>query len=191
MTPWTAARQASLSITSSWSLHKLMSIKSVMLSNHLILYRPLLLLMEKPKLWLYGLWGQSDVFVFTILSRFVKAFPPRSKCLLVLWLQSPSTVILEPKKIKSAPVSTFSPSICHEVMGLNAMILVFWMLSFKPVFSLSSFTFIKRLFSAYLLSAIRVISSAIWGCWYFSQQPWFQLVIHVALHFAWYNLHIS
>ena len=135
--------------------------------------------------------GQSDVFVFTILSRFVKAFPPRSKCLLVLWLQSPSTVILEPKKIKSAPVSTFSPSICHEVMGLNAMILVFWMLSFKPVFSLSSFTFIKRLFSACLLSAIRVISSAIWGCWYFSQQPWFQLVIHLALHFAWCTLYIS
>ena len=70
------------------------------------------------------------------------------------------TVILEPKKIKSVTVSTISPSICHEVMGLDAMILVFWMLSFKPTFSLSSFTFIKRLFSSSLLSGIRVVSSA-------------------------------
>ena len=62
---------------------------------------------------------------------------PRSKCLLILCLPSLSTVILEPKKIKSATVSTCSPSICHEVMGLDAMILVFWMLSFKSVFSLS------------------------------------------------------
>ena len=54
----------------------------------------------------------------------------------------------------------FSPSICHEVMGPDAMILVFWMLSFKPTFSLSSFTFIKRLFSSSSLSAIRVVSSA-------------------------------
>jgi len=58
-------------------------------------------------------------------------FLPRSRHLLILWLQSLSTVILEPKKIKSVTVSTFSPSICHEVMGLDAMILVFWMLSFK------------------------------------------------------------
>ena len=56
----------------------------------------------------------------------------------------------------------FSPSICHEVMGLDAMILVFWMLSFKPVFSLSSFTFIKRLFSFFSLYAIRVVLSAYW-----------------------------
>ena len=64
-----------------------------------------------------------------------------------------------PPKIKSATVSTVSPSICHEVMGLDAMILVFWMLSCKPTFSLSSFTLIKRLFSS-SLSAIRVLSSA-------------------------------
>ena len=69
-------------------------------------------------------------------------------------------VILEPRKIKSATVSTVSPSICHEVMGLDAMILVFWMLSFKPTFSLSTFTFVKRVFSSSLLSPIRVVSSA-------------------------------
>ena len=83
--------------------------------------------------------------LFNMLSRLVITFLPRSKCLLISWLQSPSAVILEPKKIKSATVSTFSSSICHEVMGPDAMILVFWMLSLKPTFSLSSFTFIKKL----------------------------------------------
>ena len=90
----------------------------------------------------------------------VITFLPRRKRLLISWLQSPSTVILEPPKIKSVTVSMVSPSICHEVMGPNAMVLVFWMLSFKPTFSLSSFTFIKRFFSSSSLSAIRVVSSA-------------------------------
>ena len=69
-------------------------------------------------------------------------------------------MILKPKEMKSAIVSTVPPFICHEVMGLDAMILVFWMLSFKRTFSLSSYTFIKRLFSSSSLSAIRVVSSA-------------------------------
>ena len=76
--------------------------------------------------------------------RFVTAFLLRSKCLLISWLQSPSSVLLELKKIKSFTVSIVSPSICHEVMGPDTKILVFWMSSFKPAFSLSSFTFIKR-----------------------------------------------
>ena len=63
-------------------------------------------------------------------------------------------------KIKSATVSTVSPSFSHEVIGPDAMIIVFWMLSYKPTFSLSSFTLIKRLFSSSSLSAIRVVSSA-------------------------------
>ena len=63
--------------------------------------------------------------LFNMLSRFVTAFLPRSKRLLISWLQSPSAVILKPKKIKSVTVSIVSPSICHEVMGLDAMILVF------------------------------------------------------------------
>ena len=75
-------------------------------------------------------------------------------------MAAPSAVILEPKKIKSVTVSIVSPHICHEAMGPDAMILVFWMLSFKPAFSLSSFTFIKKLFSSSSLSAIRVVSSA-------------------------------
>ena len=79
---------------------------------------------------------------------------------LISWLQSPSAVVLEPKKLKSVTVSIVPPSICHEVMGPDAMIFVFWMLSFKPVFSLSSFTFFKRLFSSSLLYAIRVVLPA-------------------------------
>ena len=86
----------------------------------------------------------------------VIAFLPRSKHLLISWLQSPSAVILEPKKIKSLTVSIVSLSICHEVMGPDAMMLVFLMLSFKLAFSLSSFTFIKRLFSSASHSAIKV-----------------------------------
>ena len=64
--------------------------------------------------------------LFNMLSRLVIIFLPRSKHLLISWLQSPSAVILEPKKVKSATVSTVSPSLYHEVMGLDAMILVFW-----------------------------------------------------------------
>ena len=95
-----------------------------------------------------------------MLSRWVITFLPWSKRLWISWLQSPSTVILEPPKIKSVTVSTVSPSICHEVMGPDALILVFWMLSFKPTFWLSSFSFIKRLFISSSLSTKRVVSSA-------------------------------
>ena len=234
-TPWTTACEAFLSITNSQSLPKLMSIESVMPSNHLTLCHPLLLLpsvfpnirvfsnesalcIRWPKYWSFSFnislsiehsglisfkmdwldflavqgtpknllqhqsWKASilrhSVFfivqlshpymttgktialtrrtlvdkvmslLFNMLSKLVITFLPRSKCLLISWLQLPSAVILEPKTIKSATVSTVSPSICHEVMGPDAMIFVFWMLSFKPTFSVSSFTFIKRLFSS-------------------------------------------
>ena len=76
------------------------------------------------------------------------------------WLQSPSAVILELKKLDSVTVSIVSPSIYREVMKPAALILVFLMLNFKPAFSLSSFTFIKRLFSSSLLSDRRVVSFA-------------------------------
>ena len=84
--------------------------------------------------------------LLNVLSRLVITFLPRSNRLLISWLQSPSAVILEPRKIKSGTVSTVSPSTCHEVMGPDAMILVFWKLSFKPAFSLSSFTLIEKFF---------------------------------------------
>ena len=236
VTPWIVACQASLSITNSQSLFKLMSIELVMSSNHLILCHPLLLLppilpsirvfssesalpMRWPKYWSFSfsispsnehpgliafrmnwldllavqgtlksllqhhsakapiLWhsafftvqlshpymttgktialtrhtflGKVMSLLFNMLSRLVITFLPRSKCLLIPWLQSPSAVISEPKIIKSDTVSTLSPSISPEVMAPDAMILVFWMLSLSQLFhsplSLSSRGFLVPL----------------------------------------------
>ena len=103
--------------------------------------------------------GKVMSLLFNMLSRLVVAFLLRSKWLLISWLQSPSAVILEPQKIKSVTVSIVFLSMCHKVMGPDAMIFIFWMLSFKSAFSLSPFTFIKRLFNSFL-SAERVVSSA-------------------------------
>ena len=69
--------------------------------------------------------GKVMSLLFNVLSRFVIAFLQRSKYLLISWLQSPSAVILEPKKIKTLAISVVSPSICHEVMGPDALIFVF------------------------------------------------------------------
>ena len=74
---------------------------------------------------LMDLVGKVMYLLFNTLSRLVIAFLPRSKCLLISWRQSPSAVILEPTKIKFVTVSTFPPSICHEVMGPDAMIFIF------------------------------------------------------------------
>ena len=211
-TPWTAACQASLSITNSQSLLKLMSIMSAMPSNHLILYHPLLLLpsifpsirvfsnesvlcIRRPNYWSFSFsispsneysglisfrmdWldlldvqkilknllqhhsSKASIFqhsaffivqlshpymttgktialtrqtfvgkvmslLFNMLYRLVIVFLPRSKRLLISWLQSPSAVIFKHKKIKSLTVSIVSPSVCHEVMGPDALILSF------------------------------------------------------------------
>ena len=106
--------------------------------------------------------GKVMSLLYNMLSRLVITFLPRSKHLLISWLQWPCVVILELPKVKFLTVSIVSPSICREVMGPDAMILIFCMLNFKPTFSLSSFTFIKRIFGSSLLSAIRVVSSAYW-----------------------------
>ena len=252
-TPWTAAWQASLSITSSQSLLKLISIEAVMPSNYLIppqllqsfqasgffffffspsesvfhiswskywsfsfristsneysrlisfsmdwldlfafqgtlksllqhhsskasviqrsaffivqLSHPYMTTGKTITLTRWTLVGRVMSWLFNMLSRLVIAFLPRSKCLLVSWLQSPSAVILDPPPThthtnKITHCFHYFPSVCHDMMRPDAMILVFWMLSFKPVFSLSSFTFIKILFSSSLLSAISVVSSA-------------------------------
>ena len=98
--------------------------------------------------------------ILNALSRFVIAFLSKSKQLLISWLTSLSTVIVETKKIKSITTFTFSLSICHEMMRPNDINFFFLMLSFKPAFSLSSFTFIKRFFTSSSLSAIRMVSSA-------------------------------
>ena len=103
--------------------------------------------------------GKVIFVFFNMLSRLVTNFLPRSKRLLISWLPSLSAVVLEPPIIKSVSVSSVSPSICHEVMGPDAMTLVFQMLSFNMNFLLSSFTIIKR-FSSSSLSAVRMGSSA-------------------------------
>ena len=118
-------------------------------------------------IWIFV--GKIMSLLFNMLSRFVIASLPRSKCLLISWLESASTVILEPKKRKSEKRKKkichcfhffFFHSICHEVVGPDAMILVFQMLSFKPTFPLSYLTLIKRLFSSSSLSSMRAVSSA-------------------------------
>ena len=108
--------------------------------------------------------GKVMSLLFNMLSRFVITFLPRSKCLLIPWLQSLSTVILEPKKIQPVPVSIVSPSVCHEVMGWSLWTKMPWSLFFEcwvlsQLFHFS-FIFIKWLFRFSLLSAIRVVSSA-------------------------------
>ena len=100
--------------------------------------------------------GKIMSLLFNILSKLVIAFLPSSKRLLISWPQSPSAVIFENKVSHYFIVS---PSVCHEMMGLDAKIFVFLMLSFKPAFSCSSFSFIRKLFSSSLF-AIKVVSCA-------------------------------
>ena len=123
-----------------------------------------------------------------MLSRLVVTFLPRNKRLLFPWLQSPSAVILESKEI-----------VCHHFHrfliylpwsgGKDALILLFWMLSFKPTFSFSSFTFIKRHFSSSSLSAIRVVSSAYLRLLIFLPAILILACVHTAWHFTWCTLH--
>ena len=105
--------------------------------------------LEKHSFYYMDLCQQSDVSALNMLSRFIIPFLPRSKCLLILWLQSLSAVIWECKKIKSLTVSIVSPSVCHEVMGQDAMTLFCecWVLSqvFHPPLSSSSRGFLGPL----------------------------------------------
>ena len=126
--------------------------------------------------------------LFNMLSRLVIAFLPWSKRLLISWLQSLSTVILEPPQNK---VSHCYPIYLTRSDGTGCHDLCFWMLSFRPTFSFSSFPFIKRIFSSSSLSAIRVVSSAYLRLLTFLPQSWFQLLLHPAQHFSWCTLHIS
>ena len=114
---------------------QLRSINSLVLS---FLYSPILTHTSGKTIALTRrtLVGKVMSLLLNILSRLVITFLPRSKLLFISWLQSPLAVILEPPKIKSATVSTVSPSICHEVKGPDPMILVLWIVSLKPDFSL-------------------------------------------------------
>ena len=133
--------------------------------------------------------GKVMSLPFNMLLRLDITFLPRSKHLLISWLQSPSTVILEPPKIVWHCFHCFP--ICYKVMGPGAMILVFWMLSFKPTFSLSSLTFIKRLFSSSSLSAVRVVSSAYLRLLLFLPAILIPACASSSPVFLWCTLHIS
>ena len=119
-------------------------------------------------------WTFVGKVMSLLFNKLAIAFLPRSKHLLISWLQSLSTVILEPPQNKVYHCYHCFPISLPWSDGLDSMILAFWMLSFKPSFSLSSFTFIKRLFSSSSFSVLRVVPSAYLGPW----QSWFQLVLH-------------
>ena len=122
--------------------------------------------------------------LFSRLFRFIIAFLPRSKYLLISWLQSPSSVILEPKKLKSVTISIYSPSLCHEVMKPDTMILVFecWVLS--QLFFLSSLPLSRGFLVPLHFLPLEWCYLYIWVSCYFSWKSWFQLVSHSAWHFA-------
>ena len=113
--------------------------------------------------------GKAMCLLFNMHSRFVIALLPRSTCLNFM----AAAIVCSDcgaQENKVCHCFRFSPSVCHEVMGLNAVILVFWMLNFKPGLSLSSFALIKRLHSSSPLSAIRVVSFAYLRLLIFSRQ---------------------
>ena len=125
--------------------------------------------------------------LLNMLSRFVIAFLPRSKHFLISWLQSPSSVILEPKERKSH-CFYFSPFYLPWNDGTRCHIFIFWMLSFKPTFLLSSFTLINRLFSSSSLSAIRVVLSAYLRLLIFLPAVLIPACDSSAQHFTWCTL---
>ena len=121
---------------------------------------------------------------------FVIVFLPRSKCLNFMAAVTAHSDF-GAQENKMCHSFYFSPSIFHEVMELDAMILVFWMLSFKPAFSLSSFTFIKRHFSSSSLSPIIVVLSAYLRLLIILSAVLISALLHPVWHFAWCTLHIS
>ena len=129
--------------------------------------------------------------LFNMLSRFVITFLPRSRHLLISWLQSPSAMVLEPKKIKICYCFHFSPSICHKVMGPDAMILVFCMLSFKPGFSLTSHVVA---FIIHLISKV-VLFMLIASCFHspvmvqpFLHLPFYTFDVTVCLFYVYFHV---
>ena len=127
---------------------------------------------------------------FLIYCLFFIVFLPRSKNLLISWLQSPSAVILDPKKIVCL-CFYFFPSICHEMREPDAIIFIFWMLRFKPTFCSPLPPSSRGSLVPLHFLPLGWCHLHIWGYWCFSRQSWFQLVLHPAQHFAWCPLHRS
>ena len=211
-----------------------MSNESVMLSDHLILCHPLLLLLSIfpsnkvfsnesallitwPTYWSFSISPSSeysglisfriDWFDLLAVQRALKSLLQHHslkasisrpsafsvvqlshQCVFLSWLQSPSTMILESKKRKLLLLPLFPPSICREVMGSDATVLVFRMWSFKPAFALSSFTLIKRLLSSSSLSATRVVQPHIWVYWYYRWVVIFPSPLHSTVGNKWGNI---
>ena len=143
MTPWTTSHQASLFLPSPgicWflSIELVILFESIGSLDPSLLYGPTLRsILTTGKTIALTRWtfvGKVMSLLFNTLSRFVIAFLPRSRCLWISWLQSLSAVIFGDQENK---VCHCFPSVCRGVMGLDVMIFVFWMLSFKPAFSLS------------------------------------------------------
>ena len=135
--------------------------------------------------------GKVMSLFFNMLSRLVIAFLPRSKHLLISRLQLPSAMILGVPQNKVSHCFHCFPIYLPWSDGTRCHIFVFWMLNFKPAVSLSSFTFIKRLFSSFSLSAIRVVSSAYLRLLIFLPAILIPACAHPAQHFAWCALHVS
>ena len=115
------------------------------------------------------LFNRLSRFVRPFLPRpffFVRAFLPRRRCLLISWLLSPSAVLLELKKRQSVTASTFPPSICREVMRPDAVIFVFWMLSFKPAFSWSFLAVSRGSLVPLQFMPLEWYHLYFWSCWY-------------------------
>ena len=146
--------------------------KRVNYATFCLLYGPVLTTMcdhwKTIALTIWTFVGRVMSLLFNTLSRFVIGFLPRSNHLLIPWLHSSSTVILEPKKGKSITASTFSPSVYHEVMGPDAMILVFLIFSFSWLYhSLPSPSSRGSLVPLCFLH-LEWYHPHIWVCWYFS-----------------------
>ena len=116
-------------------------------------------------IWIFV--GKLMSLLFNRRSRFVIDFLPRRKCLLISWLLSTSAVLLELKKRKSVTASTFPPSICHEVMRPDAIIIVFWMLCFKPAFSFSFLPVSRGSLVPLHFLPLEWYQLYFWGCWYY------------------------
>ena len=128
---------------------------------------------------------------FNRLSRFIIAFLPRDKRLFISWLQSWSTVILEPKERKSVTASTFPPSVCHEVMGPDAMMLVFWIFDFNQLFHCPLSPSSRGSLVPLSLSAIKVVSSAYLRLLIFLPAILIPAYASSSLHFTLCTLHRS
>ena len=130
-------------------------------------------LLENNGFYLWIFIGKVMSLIFNTLSRFVTAFLPRSKHLLISWLQSLGAVILKPPKIKSVTTFTFSPSICHEVRGLHAIILVFWMWVLSQLFHAPVSPSSRGSLGPLHFLSLQWYHLHIWGCWCSFWQSWF------------------